>query len=57
MKHLRKKENREKLRPYYNEYMKGLYNRGRLSYFKHSGMSEPESIALRLYGEMTRQQL
>lgn len=57
IKHLRKRENRERLKPYYKEYMSGLYNRGRLSYFRHSGMSEPESIALRLYGNLTRQQL
>lgn len=57
MKHLRKKENWDKLSAYYKEYMNGLYNRGGLAFFKHSGMSEPESIALRLYGNMTRQQL
>lgn len=39
-----------KIKSYHDEYIKGLYNKGGLTRFRHTGTSEPEWIALyRLY--------
>lgn len=47
LKNIRSSKTAEKhLFPYYQEYLPGLYKRGGMAHFKHTGMSEPEAIVI-----------